>query len=100
VMVYPSRYETFGLPIPEAFACACPVIVSNVSALPEIAGGSALLFDPTDEKALAERIMEVLGDESLRQSLIDSGLSRARDFSWHKTAEGTMQAYRAAKGAA
>jgi len=90
LMVYPSLYEGFGLPILEAMACGCPVICSNTSSMPEVAGDAAILISPEDEMALAEAIDNIMEDERLSQSLIQLGYSRASAFNWNNTAQGTM----------
>ena len=77
-LVFPSLYEGFGLPIVEAMACGCPVITSNVSSLPEIAGSAALLVDPHDTAALLEAIRCVILDPTNRARLRAQGLLRAR----------------------
>ena len=92
-LVFPSLYEGFGLPIVEAMACGCPVITSNVSSLPEIAGSAALLVDPHDTPALVEAIRCVILDPTNRARLRAEGLLRAKDFSWDKTAEATFAVY-------
>ena len=91
--VYPSFYEGFGLPILEAMACGCPVICSNCSSLPEVAGEAAMLIDPQDPETLANSLDRVLHDSSLRERLICSGLQRARAFSWNKTALETLDVF-------
>src|SRR5215475_2248786 len=80
VLVYPSFNETFGLPILEAMACGCPVVTSNTSSMPEIAGGAAVLSDPGDPQSIASAIGEVL--ESRSDRLRDQGLRRAAQFTW------------------
>lgn len=92
VLVYPSLNETFGLPILEAMACACPVVTSNVSAMPEIAGGAAILTDPHDPAAIARSIVEALGSAS--DGLRTAGLRRAAQFNWGATAQATLDVYR------
>lgn len=92
LLVYPSLNETFGLPILEAMACGCPVVTSNVSAMPEIAGGAALLSDPRDSAALAQAIIDAAGPAADR--LRDLGLRRAREFTWASTAAATLDVYR------
>lgn len=90
--VYPSFNETFGLPLLEAMACACPVVTSNVSAMPETAGGAALLADPHDPESIADAILKACGpdEERLRQV----GPERAGKFTWAATAERTLAVYR------
>lgn len=92
VFVYPSFNETFGLPILEAMACACPVVTSSVSAMPETAGGAALLADPTDLESLADAIVRACGSED--QRLRAAGPRRAGEFTWAATAEHTLAVYR------
>jgi glycosyltransferase involved in cell wall biosynthesis len=94
LLVYPSFNETFGLPILEAMACACPVITSDVTSMPEIAGGAALLADPHDPRSIARAILDAVGPAASR--LRADGLSRARDFNWGAIAEATLNVYRAA----
>jgi glycosyltransferase involved in cell wall biosynthesis len=92
VLVYPSFNETFGLPILEAMACGCPVVTSNTSSMPEIAGGAAVLSDPGDPQSIASAIGEVL--ESRSDRLRDQGLRRAAQFTWKATANATLDVYR------
>lgn len=92
VYVLPSFYEGFGLPVLEAMSCGTPVICSNVSSLPEVAGDAALLVDPSDTASLAEAIACICADEQLRQGMVNRGLSRAAQFSWHACAEQVMLA--------
>jgi glycosyltransferase involved in cell wall biosynthesis len=82
VFVFPSLYEGFGLPPLEAMACGTPVVTSNVSSLPEVAGGAAKLVDPYEPESIASGIGQALTDEPLRADLIARGLERARSFSW------------------
>ena len=84
--LFPSLYEGFGLPIIEAFACGAPVITGNTSAMPEIAGDAALLVDPTSERAIAEAMLSLISDATLRTQLIERGLERVTRFSWDKAA--------------
>jgi glycosyltransferase involved in cell wall biosynthesis len=94
LLVYPSFNETFGLPILEAMACACPVVTSNVSSMPEIAGGAAVLTDPHDPRAIGRSILEVTGSDASR--LRADGLRRAQEFTWGAVAEATLNTYRQA----
>jgi glycosyltransferase involved in cell wall biosynthesis len=91
--VFPSLYEGFGLPPLEAMACGAPVVTSNVSSLPEVAGGAALLVDPYDEEAIASGIVRAVTDESLRADLIEKGKERARMFSWKQSVRNIHSIY-------
>lgn len=82
VFVFPSFYEGFGLPPLEAMASGAPVVTSNVSSMPEITGGAALLVDPHEPEQIADAIVRAATDEALRATLIGRGLARAREFSW------------------
>ena len=90
LFVFPSLYEGFGLPVLEAMACGTPVICSNASSLPEVAGDAALLVDPLDVEGLAAAMERVLGDDALRAELIERGFERARKFSWERCARETL----------
>jgi glycosyltransferase involved in cell wall biosynthesis len=90
--VYPSFNETFGLPILEAMACGCPVVTSDTSAMPETAGGAAVLSDPKDPAAIARAILEAVGPG--RDRLRDDGLRRAAEFTWGATGASTLDVYR------
>jgi glycosyltransferase involved in cell wall biosynthesis len=79
---FPSLYEGFGLPPLEAMACGTPVVTSNVSSLPEVAGGAALLVNPHETDSIADGIRRAVTDEALRVELVAKGLARARQFSW------------------
>ncbi len=92
VLVYPSFNETFGLPLLEAMACGCPVVTSNISAMPETAGAAALLVDPHDPESIANAIVEACGPEEER--LRKLGPERAGEFTWAATAERTLDVYR------
>jgi glycosyltransferase involved in cell wall biosynthesis len=92
VLVYPSFNETFGLPILEAMASGCPVVTSNVTAMPETAGGAAELCDPKEPASIAYAITQALGQQST--SLRERGLARAAEFSWRRTAVQTLEVYR------
>jgi glycosyltransferase involved in cell wall biosynthesis len=85
-LVFPSLYEGFGLPILEAMACGTPVVTSNVTAMPEIAGNAALLVDPTSVEQIASAMERIVSDAALRQQLRRKGLMRSAEFSWANTA--------------
>jgi glycosyltransferase involved in cell wall biosynthesis len=92
LFVYPSFNETFGLPILEAMATGCPVVTSNVTAMPETAGGAAMLADPSDPASIGKAILEAAG--TAREQLIDKGLRRAGEFTWSATGAATLDVYR------
>jgi glycosyltransferase involved in cell wall biosynthesis len=94
VFVYPSLNETFGLPILEAMASGCPVVTSDTSAMPETAGGAALLSDPREPATIAQAILEAVGPGG--DHLRELGLKRANEFTWAATAASTLDVYREA----
>jgi alpha-1,3-rhamnosyl/mannosyltransferase len=94
LFVFPSEYEGFGLPVLEAMACGAPVVCSNRSSLPEVAGDAALLCDPHNIESLARTIEQVLTDRDLRLTLAQRSLNRAAQFSWEQTARSTLNVYR------
>lgn len=100
-LCFPTLYEGFGLPLLEAMACGCPVVSSNTTAVPEVVGPAAVLMDPEDEGAFAERVVELLRNGSELEALGWAGLERARTFTWGRTARETLSVYRrvAATGA-
>jgi glycosyltransferase involved in cell wall biosynthesis len=84
-LVFPSLYEGFGLPVLEAMACGTPVVTSNVTAMPEVAAGAALLVDPASVDEIAQAMKQIVSDAALRTQLREKGLARAPDFSWDST---------------
>jgi glycosyltransferase involved in cell wall biosynthesis len=92
VFVYPSFNETFGLPILEAMACGCPVVTSDTTAMPETAGGAALLADPADPGSIADAIVKACGPEDERLRV--AGPERAAEFTWAVCAKRTLDVYR------
>jgi glycosyltransferase involved in cell wall biosynthesis len=93
VFVFPSLYEGFGLPPLEAMASGTPVVTSNVSSLPEVAGDAAVLVDPYDAQAIADGIYRVLSDETLRRDLRKKGVARAGMFSWETSVRRVHKIY-------
>jgi glycosyltransferase involved in cell wall biosynthesis len=92
--VMPSLFEGFGIPLIEAMACGTPVVTSNRTSLPEIAGDSALVVDPLDVRDIAGAMHMIVSDPSLRARLVQKGLERAKEFSWENTARETLNLYR------
>jgi glycosyltransferase involved in cell wall biosynthesis len=92
VFVYPSFNETFGLPILEAMACGCPVVTSDTTAMPETAGGAALLADPADPDSIADALAKACGPENERLRIV--GPERAGQFTWKACAKRTLDVYR------
>jgi len=93
LFVYPSLYEGFGLPIIEAMACGCPVVTSNTSSIPEVAGSAGLMIDPRDVTELASAMHRVLVNHELRRKMKVAGIERAKLFSWEKTSQETLKVY-------
>ena len=94
ISVYPSLEEGFGLPLLESMACGAPVLTSTRGALPEIAGGAALLVNPEDIEDMVHGLSTLLNDEALRQQLAQAGRRRAADFTWERAAAQTAALYR------
>ena len=94
LFILPSLYEHFGLPILEAMACGCPVITSNMSACPEVAGDAALIIDPRSVREMAAAMKRILTEQELRDGLRSKGLNRAEKFSWEKAAEAHLNVFR------
>ena len=93
-LVFVSLHEGFGLPVLEAFAAGVPVVASGTTALPEVASGAALVVDPTNVGEIADAMQQILQAPGLAAGLRESGLSRAREFTWERTAERTLAVYR------
>lgn len=96
LFAYPSKYEGFGLPVLEAMSCGAPVVTTNVSSMPEVAGDAAILVAPDDVAGLAAALLRVSGDHALRDDLRCRGLARAKTFSWERCAHETIAVYKAA----
>lgn len=92
--VYPSIRESFGIPLIEAMACGVPVISSNTSCLPEIAGDAALFCDPFDSNDMAEKMIELFVNENLRKQLVNKGQQQHLKFSWEKNAQQSLEIYK------
>lgn len=93
VLLMPSLYEGFGLPVLEAMSCGCPVITSKKGSLTEIAGNAACYVNSGDEEEISESIKEIMSNTKKRNLLKEKGLLQAKKFSWQKTAEQTMEVY-------
>lgn len=91
--VFPSRYEGFGIPILDAFACGCPVILSRASCFPEVAGDAALYFELNDPDSLSKKVNELLTNQQTRDRLVESGRQRVHDFTWDRCAQKTVVVY-------
>ncbi len=89
LLLFPSFYEGFGLPVLEAFACGLPIIASKVSALPEIAGDAAILLDPHNNEEISFQLERVLSDQKLRKSMISKGFLQVARFTWENSAQKT-----------
>lgn len=99
LVVFVSRAEGFGLPVLEAMARGVPVVTSDCSSMPEVAGTAAVLVDPSDVGRISQAIGDLLADPARRDAMVDAGLARAAEFSWERTAELTAASYgRAVRG--
>lgn len=93
-LIFASLYEGYGIPILDAFACGVPVVTSNTASMPEVAGGAAILVEPTDTNSIAEGIAGALRGP---KGLIEKGFEHVKQFSWEKTARMTLEVYKEAK---
>jgi len=98
LFAFPSLYEGFGLPVLEAMACGAPVITSNTSSLPEVAGDAAMFVDPNNVKALADAMKSVLENKQLSDELRAKGFKQAAKFHWESAARGTLAVYASVLG--
>lgn len=94
LLLFPSRYEGFGLPVLEAMACGVPVVAGSCGAVREVAAGGARLCEPEDVEAFAEALVELCEDEGARRAQAEAGRSRAADFSWQRSAAALAEVYR------
>jgi glycosyltransferase involved in cell wall biosynthesis len=93
LMVFPSLFEGFGIPLVEAMGCGCPIAAADATAIPECVGKAALLFDPWDPADIADKIYHLLVDEKLRQLLVKRGYERAQQFDWRSITEQLAKVY-------
>lgn len=98
LMIFPSLFEGFGLPVIEAMACGCPVVCSDTTSLPEVAGDAACLVDPNSVEGIAEGLSALWGNDAELLNFSQKGLVRAAFFSWKKTALETIEVYRKVAG--
>jgi glycosyltransferase involved in cell wall biosynthesis len=94
-LVYPSKYEGFGLPLLEAMACGTPVVAARAGAIPEVTGSAAILVHPDDWRGVAEALHAILTSAPRAAALAKAGLERAAAFTWRRTAEQTVEVFRA-----
>ena len=94
--VFPSLHEGFGLPVLEAMACGCPVVCSNTTSVPEVAGDAAILVNPESADDIAAGIRRVLTEPGLAKELRERGIQQAANFTWQACAEKTLATYRSA----
>jgi glycosyltransferase involved in cell wall biosynthesis len=93
-LVFPSMYEGFGIPLVEAMRCGCPIVTSNTSSLPEVAGDAAVYCDPGDAESISNALIRVTSSPETRSLLISKGLARAKDLTWERCAAGTYAVYK------
>ena len=98
MLVYPSRYEGFGLPVLEAMQCGIPVVAARAASIPELTGDAAVLLDALDVDAWSGAVVTLLADEERRAALSRAGIQRASHFSWTRVAEQTLDVFRTMAG--
>jgi glycosyltransferase involved in cell wall biosynthesis len=92
--LYPSLRESFGIPLLEAMACGAPIITSNTSSMPEVAGQAAIFVDPLDANQIADAILKLQSDNELKEKLKSAGFERINNFTWQHNAELTLSIYK------
>ncbi len=98
LMVFPSKYEGFGIPLIEAMACGCPVACSDVTSIPEVVGEAAITFDPASVEEMAQKVWKLWSEESLLRDAKSKGFDRCKQFSWDTMARQTIHVYEKALG--
>lgn len=93
LFVFPSNYEGFGIPVLEAMACGCPVICSNTTSLPEVAGQAAIMFNPKKPMAIVKAMQTVIDNPDVCSALVQKGFEQVQKFSWQKCAHETLQVF-------
>lgn len=96
--IFPSLFEGFGIPAVEAMNCGCPVVASKATSIPEVVGDAGLLFDALDMREMADAMLRICSDRSLREDLRARGAKRAPGFTWSRTADATARIYEKAAG--
>jgi glycosyltransferase involved in cell wall biosynthesis len=91
LLLFPSLYEGFGLPILEAQACGCPVLTSNVTSCPEVAGDGAHIVDPYSVDEIRDGILKIIKDNNYKEQLIKKGFENIKRFSWEKSARKILE---------
>ncbi len=94
LLIFPSLYEGFGLPVLEAFACGCPVVTTKTGCTKEVTGDAALLADPYNANDIAEKMKKILLEPSVKKELVQKGFERVKNFSWEKTAKCTLKLFK------
>jgi glycosyltransferase involved in cell wall biosynthesis len=93
MMVFPSLFEGFGIPLVEAMACGCPVLCSNVTSIPEVVGNAGVMFDPLSSEDMAQKIWAVWNDDRRLAELRALGTEQVKKFNWEETARKTVGVY-------